>query len=237
MHHWAHARDRLCDPWWENETPWHRAWKAEFPESCREVAHVAPDGEIHRADLKTPTGIVIEIQNSPISDVERKSREAFYGNMIWVINGAGFRERFHILHALPDPASPLAEDLVWFKVKQGEARGLFWRLSENPGQQPRGGGMVEVHGIHEIEDEVSQLCRGHYQYDWVRPRGGWLESGCPVYVDLGDDWLWRLGRYGSYDLPCVYVVGRRKLIHDAMHESDARAIASRFFPIPRDADG
>ena len=42
MHHWAHAGRRNCDPWWENETPWHREWKSRFPESFREIAHVAP---------------------------------------------------------------------------------------------------------------------------------------------------------------------------------------------------
>ncbi|WP_218834777.1 competence protein CoiA family protein [Burkholderia ubonensis] len=33
MHHWAHASRRDCDPWWENETPWHREWKKSV--SCR----------------------------------------------------------------------------------------------------------------------------------------------------------------------------------------------------------
>lgn len=23
--HWAHSGKRMCDPWWENETEWHRA--------------------------------------------------------------------------------------------------------------------------------------------------------------------------------------------------------------------
>jgi hypothetical protein len=68
MHHWAHAGRRNCDPWWENETPWHREWKNLFPEDCREVSHTAPDGEVHRADIKTPAGIVIEVQHSNMTD-------------------------------------------------------------------------------------------------------------------------------------------------------------------------
>src|ERR1035438_2803714 len=59
IHHWAHATRRDCDPWWENETDWHREWKSLFPEECREISYTVPDGEIHRADLVTPTGIVI----------------------------------------------------------------------------------------------------------------------------------------------------------------------------------
>lgn len=29
--HWAHKGNRNCDPWWENETDWHRSWKGNFP--------------------------------------------------------------------------------------------------------------------------------------------------------------------------------------------------------------
>ena len=24
IHHWAHKTKENCDPWWENETEWHR---------------------------------------------------------------------------------------------------------------------------------------------------------------------------------------------------------------------
>jgi hypothetical protein len=58
-----------------------------FPEECREISHIAPDGEIHRADIKTPSGIVIEVQHSAMTDAERLSREAFYENLVWVVDG------------------------------------------------------------------------------------------------------------------------------------------------------
>lgn len=77
LHHWAHAGRRNCDPCWENETEWHREWKNLFPEACREISHTAPDGEIHRADIMTATGIYIEVQHSAMTDAERISREAF----------------------------------------------------------------------------------------------------------------------------------------------------------------
>ncbi|WP_353957128.1 competence protein CoiA family protein [Pseudomonas siliginis] len=28
--HWAHQGRRVCDPWWENEGEWHRAWSSSF---------------------------------------------------------------------------------------------------------------------------------------------------------------------------------------------------------------
>ena len=129
MHHWAHHRIRDCDPWWENETAWHRQWKNKFPLECREVPHVAEDGEIHRADVRTPTGIVIEIQHSTMTDAERVSREEFYQNLVWILDGSVFQDNFDIYHILPDPKSEIAQDLVWNKAKRhmnGANSGLFF---------------------------------------------------------------------------------------------------------------
>ena len=86
--HWAHKARERCDPWHENETDWHRDWKSHFPEDWREVAHTdATSGEHHFADIKTEYGLVIEFQHSPIKAEELESREAFYENMIWVVDG------------------------------------------------------------------------------------------------------------------------------------------------------
>lgn len=87
-----------------NETPWHRAWKILFPEERQEICHLVPDGEIHRADIKTPTGSVIEVRHSA-SDAERLSRETFYGNLVWIIDGSAFRDDFDIYHMLLAPLS------------------------------------------------------------------------------------------------------------------------------------
>jgi hypothetical protein len=238
IHHWAHATRRDCDPWWENETPWHREWKNLFPEDCREISHTAPDGEIHRADIKTPTGIVIEVQHSSMTDAERLSREAFYGNLVWVIDGRGFRQNFDIYHILPDPRSELAQDLVWFKASrpmQGAAAGLFMRLSqmrqERPDATKRTNMGGEIHGIHRIQSEIEQAYRGHHQYDWVRPRRTWLEALCPVYIDFGDEYLVKLEIYDESGLPCIRHVAKRKFVHDAMTETLATNIATRFYPI------
>tara|TARA_A100001015_G_scaffold146627_1_gene162545 strand:+ start:206 stop:934 length:729 start_codon:yes stop_codon:yes gene_type:complete len=85
--HWAHKTKQTCDHWWENETQWHRDWKNSFPAEWQEVVHKADDGEKHIADVKTPDGLVIEFQHSYIRPEERVSRENFYGNMIWIVNG------------------------------------------------------------------------------------------------------------------------------------------------------
>ncbi|TSJ36560.1 competence protein [Mucilaginibacter corticis] len=87
IHHWAH-RSKVCDPWWEPETEWHRNWKSNFPLEWQEV--ILKDdqtGEKHIADVRTANGLVIEFQHSAISPLVRSSREAFYRNMIWVVDG------------------------------------------------------------------------------------------------------------------------------------------------------
>jgi competence protein CoiA len=238
MHHWAHHRIRDCDPWWENETPWHRDWKNHFPIECREVSHTAEDGEIHRADVKTPTGIVVEIQHSPITDAERISREDFYQNLVWVIDGSVFKDNFDIYHMLPNPNSELAQNIVWSKAKRhmnGANRGLFFRLSEAQEENPeitkeilRGGW---IHGIDEIENEVNQSYNGYHQFDWVRPRKTWLDTKCPVYIDFGDEHLIKLDVYDASGLKCIKLISKRKFIHDVMFEENANAIATRFYPI------
>ena len=238
MHHWAHHRPKDCDPWWENETQWHRDWKNRFPIDCREVSHTADNGEIHRADIKTPTGIVIEIQHSSMTDDERISREDFYRNLVWVVDGSVFKDNFDIYHMLPNPESELAKDLVWSKAQRhmnGANNGLFFRVSEAREDDPaatkatvRGGW---IHGIQEIEDELKLSYNGYHQYDWVRPRKTWLDAQCPVYIDFGDEHLVKLDVYDSSGLACIKLVSKRKFVHDVMVENNVRDIATRFYPI------
>ena len=85
--HWAHQGTRFCDPWWENKTEWHRKWQAQFPDSWQEIVHRADDGTKHIADIKTEHGWVIEFQHSYLRPEERRSRDAFYRKLIWVVDG------------------------------------------------------------------------------------------------------------------------------------------------------
>lgn len=85
--HWAHKGRLSCDPWWENETQWHRDWKNQFPTAWQEIVQTAEDGERHIADVKTDRGWVIEFQHSYLTPEERRSRDTFYRRLIWVVNG------------------------------------------------------------------------------------------------------------------------------------------------------
>lgn len=87
VHHWAHKGARACDPWWEPETAWHRGWKQQFDTDWQEFFLVADTGERHIADVRTSHGLVLEFQHSHIPPAERRSREAFYRNMTWIVDG------------------------------------------------------------------------------------------------------------------------------------------------------
>lgn len=85
--HWSHLGKKHCDPWWENETEWHRGWKNEFPQECQEVRITGPSGDHHIADVRTAKGTVLEFQHSYLSPATRRTRETFYGQMAWIVDG------------------------------------------------------------------------------------------------------------------------------------------------------
>ena len=85
--HWAHKPRLDCDPWHEAETDWHLMWKDAFPSYCQEFVQISENtGEKHVADVKAPSGVVVEVQHSRISEDELHSREDFYGDMIWIVD-------------------------------------------------------------------------------------------------------------------------------------------------------
>jgi hypothetical protein len=87
--HWAHRKSKDCDPWWEQETEWHRSWKNQFPVAWQEIGHTAQSGERHRADVKTESGLVLEFQHSALSEAERVSREEFYARWSGLLTPTG----------------------------------------------------------------------------------------------------------------------------------------------------
>ncbi len=88
IHHWAHKSKRKCDHWWENETKWHRDWKNQFSEDWQEeILYDSETGEKHIADIKTPNGLVVEFQHSFIDKDELSTRNTFYKNIIWIVDG------------------------------------------------------------------------------------------------------------------------------------------------------
>lgn len=90
--HWAHQREENCDSWHEPETNWHLHWKLSFGiENTEQI--IIKGGKRHIADILTTNKIVIELQNSPIKKETIREREEFYGDrMLWLINGAKFKE-------------------------------------------------------------------------------------------------------------------------------------------------
>ncbi len=87
VNHWAHKGNRNCDPWWENETEWHRWWKGQFPVEWQEVVHRDKSGEKHIADVKTKEEWAVEFQHSYLKPEERRARNAFYQKLVWVVDG------------------------------------------------------------------------------------------------------------------------------------------------------
>ena len=144
--HWAHKSRAECDPWWESEGEWHRSWKHHFPTDWQEVVHFDEStGEKHIADIKNPHGLVIEFQNSTMTQEERQSREKFYKEMIWVVNGnRGNLTDAYFNMGLSGPIQndPLAYQISWmgrgkFLENWGEAeakvyldfgKDVVWRL-------------------------------------------------------------------------------------------------------------
>ncbi|PHN01138.1 competence protein CoiA [Flavilitoribacter nigricans] len=149
--HWAHKSRLHCDPWWESETEWHRNWKNNFPVEWQEISHKdKASNERHIADVKTSHGLVLEFQHSLISPAEVESREQFYGNLIWIVDGNRSeldKGHFNLGLSGPIQKDPLAYQISWY----GRSR-----LLQN-----------------------------------------WAESKVMVYLDFGDEILWRLVLYNS----------------------------------------
>jgi hypothetical protein len=149
--HWAHRGKCSGDVWWENETEWHRTWKNHFPESWQEIVHLAEDGTKHIADVKTDDGCVIEFQRSPITPEERRSRDDFYKQLVWVVDatrlkrdaaqfieavqmGVPIAGQPNIRRVLAGKCSLIQKwsgcpklQLVYFDFRDGQA--LYWLLS------------------------------------------------------------------------------------------------------------
>jgi len=95
INHWAHKIKHQCDTWWETETEWHRKWKGNFPLEWQEVIRLDDHtNEKHIADVQTKKGLVIEFQHSYLNPQERRKREDFYKNMVWIIDGTRLKRDF-----------------------------------------------------------------------------------------------------------------------------------------------
>ena len=95
VHHYAHACGESCDPWRTSDGmgPWHRRWQGYASKEHLEVT-IVKEGMRHIADIRVPeTGLVIEVQHSAMPIEEARAREAFYGNMIWIVDATESKGR------------------------------------------------------------------------------------------------------------------------------------------------
>ncbi|MFL7024240.1 competence protein CoiA [Enterovibrio norvegicus] len=205
--HWAHQRKTNCDPWWENETEWHREWKNFWPEENQEVVHFASDGEKHIADVVTDSGLVVEFQNSPMSFEELQSREQFYGNLVWIINASHFVKRMKYKARLPDPTHPLCQDIA--------IQGVFEKyfVFSRPSEKAPDATLVQIYDSFEHPHLLDNNFIGHFGFEWKKPRTVWYAARKPVYLDVGTDLLWQLCRYNDHNrFMCLYPQSKEMLI-------------------------
>lgn len=193
--HWSHKGRKHCDPWWENETDWHRGWKQCFDLQWQEVLRWDEGGERHTADVKTAAGVVLEFQNSPMTIVEMQSREHFYKDMVWVVNARLFRDNLAV-HAqkLPAPEAALLSD-VMFATDLSSVRpcSAFFRPSTFVPDLS----LQQLFPVGIIQAEIEQFYRGHHAITWQRPREVWLHATKPVILDTGRA-LFELVRYNNH---------------------------------------
>jgi hypothetical protein len=167
-----------CDPWQECESEWRRSWKAYVSPERAEVCY----GE-HRADLLASDDCVVELQHSPISVNEISAREAFYGRMVWLLDGACFWDQFRV-------------------EKSGEEAIFTWahaRPSWLSARKP-----VFIHGFSigrhmrtvnkfsgKVEPQWKPLARSHeiFQIKSVQRRGRVCGAGRILTVERFRDWI------------------------------------------------
>ncbi|MCC8628049.1 hypothetical protein [Xanthomonas vesicatoria] len=163
--HWAHLPGTECgDQWSDPETAWHRGWKDRFPVDWQEVPCFDTDlTECHIADVKTPSGLVIEFQRSSIHPDEVLARERFHRSMIWIIDGMkNDFDRFNFSNMRSRIGDDGLVDFHWFGrsklfhrwhtttpvfIDFGSAHG-FWRILRfNPVTKQGRAGLVNINGF------------------------------------------------------------------------------------------
>lgn len=164
--HWAHQREKSCDDWYEPETEWHKRWKMVFgKENCEVI--LESNGVKHIADVLTQNKVIIELQSSPISTDTVRERELFYGeNMMWIINGAPFKDNFSFQEVL------LPFGQRW-----------YWR---NDVEKTEFGFVDKSTGELKIPPEKV------FTYSWRWPHKSWSKTMRKIFIDFGDENLFQI---------------------------------------------
>lgn len=226
--HWAHAGRRHCDPWMENEGPWHKAWKEIFPFQWREnVRCDEATGEKHVADIRRPDDLVIELQNSPMPLDEMQSREQFYGErMLWIVNAEKFGANIRFSEALPDPRHPDVRDFTLMipafsdyhltrpAILDGGNLGYF--LTSDLAENCKPGALHLMYHGEQFKRAVSQSHSGQFAWGWRRPREVWLRCQRQVIFDFGPRGLWAITPYGARGDVCMQRVSRDRFVESLL---------------------
>jgi hypothetical protein len=80
--HWAHLKTGECH-YGEGKGEWHIKWQDWF---FNQGCAIEKKINQNRDDVVLPNGVVIELQESPISNKEIEKRESAYEKMIWLFN-------------------------------------------------------------------------------------------------------------------------------------------------------
>ncbi len=169
-------------PAYLSESPWHCNWKLAFPPEFREKSFFSEiQNCFHRADIHTPCGTTIEFQHSPISLQELRSREDFYPNLIWVVDGRKFKG-FKILKHLPD-VDESRLDAYEFSHTQNLT---LYRKSELASAKPK------LLTLSHPELFGLKLTSHYFSFVWKHPHRVWYEAKCPMIFDLGGYFLYQL---------------------------------------------
>jgi hypothetical protein len=95
--HWAHeAADspeaQRCEARFAPMSDWHWEWQQLFPGWQEKFEKNAETGEVRRADVYVPSGVIVEFQRSALKDDLIEAREVFWTRgdrwLIWVLDGA-----------------------------------------------------------------------------------------------------------------------------------------------------
>ncbi len=134
INHWAHKSKQKCDVWWENETLWHRKWKNNFPIQWQEkILYDDLTGEKHIADVCTNSNLVIEFQHSSIKHEEKLSRDKFYKNILWVVDGTRLKNDYEkFLKGDFRPLGKIQEPMIFLCSNSQKIVSKLWQNSKVP---------------------------------------------------------------------------------------------------------
>lgn len=110
--HWAHTNrpDHCTSPYGESE--WHLLWKERAIDGTQEYPHPTRP---RRADVRAPSGFVVEFQRSPLTATQVRDRENDWDRrLVWVLDAeaAYNAERLRLFE--PEPGLR-RQRFYWFK--------------------------------------------------------------------------------------------------------------------------